>query len=102
MLRLEAVLLAGFGTALGLVLGGALGWVLFVTVSGSGLFVLLVVPLVVIAVVGAASGALAAFRLSRRAARLPILDAIATTYTHSMDVPRHVGPELFRFSGPRT
>ena len=80
MLRLEAVLLAGFGTALGLVLGGALGWVLFVTVSGSGSFVLPVVPLVVIAVVGAASGALAAFRPSRRAARLPILDAIATTW----------------------
>jgi putative ABC transport system permease protein len=77
MLRLESVVLAGFGTALGLVLGGVLGWVLFVTVSGSGTFTVPVGPIVVIAVLGAAAGVLAAVRPAHRAARLPVLDAIA-------------------------
>jgi putative ABC transport system permease protein len=79
MLRLESVILATFGTALGLVLGGVLGYVLFTTVSDGGSFTVPPVPIVVIAVLGAAAGVLAALRPARRAARLPILESIATT-----------------------
>jgi putative ABC transport system permease protein len=79
MLRLESVILATFGTALGLVLGGLLGYVLFTTVSGNGAFTVPPVPIVVIAVLGSAAGVLAALRPARRAARLPILESIATT-----------------------
>ncbi|HEY7134966.1 MAG TPA: FtsX-like permease family protein [Acidimicrobiia bacterium] len=76
VLRSEAVIVSTFGTALGLALGGFLGWV-FATVSGGGTFALPVVPLVVIAVIGALAGVLAALRPARRAAKLPVLDAIA-------------------------
>jgi putative ABC transport system permease protein len=78
MLRLESVILATFGTALGLMLGGALGWVLFITVSSDGTFAVPVVPIIVIAVLGAGAGVLAALRPARRAAKLPILESIAT------------------------
>ena len=79
MLRLESVILATFGTALGLVLGGILGWVLFTTVSADGTFAVPLVPIVVIATLGAAAGILAALRPAHRAANLPILEAISTT-----------------------
>jgi putative ABC transport system permease protein len=79
MLRLESVILATFGTALGLAVGGVLGWVMFTTVSGDGVFTIPAVTLVIIAVLGSAAGVLAALRPARRAARLPILDSIATT-----------------------
>ena len=79
MLRLESVIIATFGTVLGLVLGGTLGWILFTTVSGDGVFSVPVIPLVVIAVLGSAAGILAALRPARRAAKLPILESIATT-----------------------
>ncbi len=79
MLRLESVILATFGTVLGLGLGGVLGYVLFATVSDGGTFSVPPVPIVVIAVLGAAAGVLAALRPARRAARLPILESIATT-----------------------
>jgi putative ABC transport system permease protein len=78
-LRLEAAILAGFGTAVGLVLGGFLGWVLFGVASDDGHFSLPVGELLVIAVIGCLAGALAAWRPARRAARVPILDAIAST-----------------------
>jgi putative ABC transport system permease protein len=61
----------------GLVFGGFLGWVLFATVSDGGSLGLPVVQLLVIAVLGALAGVLAARRPARRAAKLPILDAIA-------------------------
>ncbi len=73
------MILATFGTALGLVVGGVLGWVMFTTVSGDGVFTVPAVPLVVIAVLGSAAGVVAALRPTRRAARLPILESIATT-----------------------
>jgi putative ABC transport system permease protein len=79
MLRLESVILATFGTALGLVLGGVLGYVLFTTVSDGGAFTVPPVPVVVIAVLGAVSGVVAALRPARRAAKLPILESIATS-----------------------
>ena len=71
MLRLESVILATFGTALGLVLGGVLGCVLFTTVSDGGAFTVPPVPIVVIAVLGSAAGVLAALRPARRAAKPP-------------------------------
>jgi putative ABC transport system permease protein len=77
VLRSEALIVSTFGTALGLALGGFLGWV-FATVSGGGTFALPVVPLLVIAVIGALAGVLAALRPARRAAKLPVLDAIAS------------------------
>ena len=79
MLRLESLILATFGTALGLVVGGALGWVMFTTVSGDGVFAVPATQLVVIGVLGSAAGVLAALRPARRAARLPVLDSIAST-----------------------
>jgi putative ABC transport system permease protein len=77
MLRLESVILATFGTTLGLALGGVLGWVLFTTVSADGAFAVPLAPLAVIALLGAAAGVIAAFRPAHRAARLPILESIA-------------------------
>lgn len=79
MLRWESVILSTFGTLVGLVVGTVLGWVLFMTVSGDGggTFALPVPQLAVAAVLGALAGMAAAFRPARRAARLPILDAIA-------------------------
>jgi putative ABC transport system permease protein len=83
VLRLESIIISAFGTLVGLVLGGFLGWGLFATVSSSfddlgNRFSLPVTQLVVIAVLGALAGVLAARRPARRAARIPVLDAIAT------------------------
>jgi len=79
-LRLESIIVSTFGTALGLVLGCGLGWVLYASVSATARgFTLPAVQLTIVAVLGAAAGALAASRPARRAARAAILDAIATT-----------------------
>ncbi|HMG44534.1 MAG TPA: ABC transporter permease [Acidimicrobiales bacterium] len=81
VLRLESVIVALFGTVVGLVLGSYLGWALFATLwtDGSGGFTLPILRLLVIAVMGALAGVLAARRPARRAARTPILEAIAST-----------------------
>jgi putative ABC transport system permease protein len=78
-LRLESVILSGFGTLVGLVLGGFLGWMLFSVASDDGHFSLPVAQLLVIAVIGCIAGVVAAWRPARRASHVPILDAIATT-----------------------
>jgi putative ABC transport system permease protein len=80
MVRLESVVVSAFGTAGGLLLGGFLGWAL--TKAGersSGLTAVSFPPtqLIVIAVLGCLAGVLAAIRPARRAARLPLLAAIA-------------------------
>jgi putative ABC transport system permease protein len=78
VLRLESVIIATFGTLVGLVLGGFLGWALFATVSdGVGSLGLPFLQLAIIAVLGALAGVLAARRPARRAAKVPILEAIA-------------------------
>ena len=79
MIRWESVILSTFGTLVGLAVGTFVGWVLFMAVTGSGggSFALPVTQLAVAAVLGALAGMAAAFRPARRAARLPILDAIA-------------------------
>ncbi|MFG2648215.1 ABC transporter permease [Streptomyces sp. NPDC048436] len=82
MVRWESVLVAAFGTAGGLALGGFLGWVLVKASDGatSSAFAFAVPPvrLAVVALVGLAAGALAGLRPARRAARLDVLRAIAT------------------------
>jgi putative ABC transport system permease protein len=77
VLRLEALMVAAFGTVTGIVLGSFLGWSLFGAVSTSQGFTLPVGRLLIVAVVGAVAGAAAARRPAKRAARVPILDAIA-------------------------
>jgi putative ABC transport system permease protein len=82
MIRWESVLTSLFGTVGGVALGGVLGWVFVKAVSagqGFGSFALPVNQLVVVVVLGGFVGVLAAIRPARRAAKLPVLDAIATT-----------------------
>ncbi|MDI3418205.1 ABC transporter permease [Streptomyces luteolus] len=82
MVRWESVLVAAFGTAGGLALGGFLGWVLVQASQGTGdsdfAFAVPPAQLAVVALVGLAAGALAGWRPARRAARLDVLRAIAT------------------------
>jgi putative ABC transport system permease protein len=81
MIRRESVIVASFGTVGGIGLGVFLGWAMIralATSEGFGTFALPVVPLVVIVLLGASIGLLAALRPARRAARLDVLDAIAT------------------------
>ncbi|MGV9880154.1 ABC transporter permease [Streptomyces sp. NPDC003006] len=82
MVRWESLLVAAFGTAGGLALGGFLGWVLVKVSDGASDsdFAFAVPParLAVVALVGLAAGALAGLRPARRAARLDVLRAIAT------------------------
>jgi putative ABC transport system permease protein len=83
VLRLESVIISVFGTIVGLGLGAFLGWTLFATVASASdtlgsHFALPVVQLVVITVLGALAGVLAARRPARRAARIPVLEAIAS------------------------
>ncbi|MFJ8822638.1 ABC transporter permease [Streptomyces sp. NPDC102467] len=82
MVRWESVLVAAFGTAGGLVLGGFLGWVLVEASDGASdsafAFALPPVRLLVVALVGLVAGALAGLRPASRAARLDVLRAIAT------------------------
>ncbi|MEV8207530.1 ABC transporter permease [Streptomyces sp. NPDC079189] len=81
MVRWESVLVAAFGTAGGLLLGGFLGWVLVKVSGGAGdtpfAFALPPARLLVVALVGITAGALAGWRPARRAARLDVLRAIA-------------------------
>jgi putative ABC transport system permease protein len=78
VLRLESMMVSSFGTVLGLVLGSFLGWTMVIAVStGDTSLAVPVARLAIVAVLGALAGLLAARRPARRAARLPILDAIA-------------------------
>ncbi|MFJ7198957.1 MULTISPECIES: ABC transporter permease [unclassified Streptomyces] len=79
MVRWESVLVAAFGTAGGLLLGGFLGWVLVEASAGDTAVAFDLPPLrlLVIALVGVAAGALAGRGPARRAARLNVLRAIA-------------------------
>jgi putative ABC transport system permease protein len=78
VLRLESIIVSSFGTAVGLALGGYLGWALFATVSDNDTtFALPIAQLAIVAFVGALAGVIAARRPARRAARLDILDALA-------------------------
>jgi putative ABC transport system permease protein len=75
MVRWESVIVALFGTAGGLLLGLLLGWTL-VTAAGDTVDVP-VVQAIVIVLVGAVAGVLAAIRPARRAARVPLIAGLA-------------------------
>ncbi|MCX5433483.1 ABC transporter permease [Streptomyces sp. NBC_00257] len=79
MVRWESVLVAAFGTAGGLLLGGFLGRVLIEASAGDTAVAFDLPPLrlLAVALVGIAAGALAGLRPARRAARLDVLRAIA-------------------------
>ncbi|MFJ5720401.1 ABC transporter permease [Streptomyces sp. NPDC093149] len=81
MVRWESVLVAAFGTAGGLLLGGFLGWVLVEASASTGgtslAFALPPLRLLAVALVGITAGALAGRRPARRAARLDVLRAVA-------------------------
>jgi putative ABC transport system permease protein len=81
-LRWESVIVAVFGTVGGLGLGTFLGWGLMRALQaqeGFGVFALPVVPLALILVLAALAGVVAALRPARRAARMDVLAAIATS-----------------------
>lgn len=78
--RWEAIIIALFGTAMGLSIGLFFGWSIVHALAEEG-FKAFVVPtgsLVVVAVIAAIAGVAAAVLPARRAARLDVLGAIAT------------------------
>ena len=82
MVRWESVMIAVFGTLGGVVLGTFLGWGMVQAIGeqeGIGEFALPVSSLVIVMLLGAAAGTIAALRPARRAARLDVLEAIATS-----------------------
>ena len=78
-IRWEAVVISMLGTVVGVVLAIGLGWAMVQALESSGLTVFRVPvgSLVALLVGGALIGTIAAVFPARRAARLPILDAIA-------------------------
>ena len=82
MVRWESVLVATLGAVGGIVVGSFLGWALVKAADADGFISVFTIPvgsLLVVLVVGALAGALAAVRPARRAAKLDILEAIATS-----------------------
>jgi putative ABC transport system permease protein len=76
-LRLESLIVATFGTLVGLTLGSFLGWSVFAAIGQRNAVTELPVgQLAVILVVGAVAGVLAGWRPARRASRVPMLEAI--------------------------
>jgi putative ABC transport system permease protein len=78
--RWESVIIALFGTVLGLIIGVFFGWALVHALADQGLNRLALPPgqLIVLLVLGALVGSLAAWSPARRAAKLDILQAIVT------------------------
>ncbi len=82
MVRWESVLVATLGAVGGIVVGTFLGWALVKAADAEGFISVFTIPigsLALVLAVGALAGALAAVRPARRAARLDILEAIATS-----------------------
>jgi putative ABC transport system permease protein len=80
MVRFESVIVALFGTLGGVGLGVLCGWALVTVASDSGFarFALPLFSLIVVVVLGALAGVIAGIRPARRAAKLNVLQAIAT------------------------
>ena len=81
MVRWESVIIAVFGTLGGIAVGVFLGWALFriADIDGFNAFDIPTAQLLVVVVVGALAGVLAGVRPARRAAKLDVLQAVATT-----------------------
>jgi putative ABC transport system permease protein len=81
MVRWESVVIALLGTLLGIVLGSFFGWATVTSASDEGLAVLRipVLQLAIVALIAALAGVWAARRPAKRAAKLDVLEAIATT-----------------------
>jgi putative ABC transport system permease protein len=80
--RWEAVLIAVFGTLGGVLLGLFLGWALVTSATEALAALTFSVPvgqLVPVVVVGALAGVVASIRPARRAARVGVVEAVATT-----------------------
>ena len=79
--RWEAVLIALFGTSLGLAVGTFFGWAMVRALSDQGITELSIPTgsLMVVTVVAAVAGVGAAIMPARRAAKLNVLKAIATS-----------------------
>ncbi len=77
--RLEAVIIALFGTTLGLAIGGFFGWSIVRALASEGIdqLVIPVPTLAVVTVIAALSGVAASVLPARRAARLDVLGAIS-------------------------
>jgi len=78
--RWESMIIALFGTAMGLVIGLFFGWSLIHALADKGFdaFVVPVGSLLVVAAIAAVAGVVAAVLPARRAARLDVMGAIAT------------------------
>jgi putative ABC transport system permease protein len=81
MIRIESVVIALYGALLGLVVGTAFGWALVRALEEQGVteFALPVGRLALVVVAAGLAGVLAAALPARRAARLDVLAAVATT-----------------------
>jgi putative ABC transport system permease protein len=81
MIRWESVVISVFGTVGGVALGTFLGWAVVESASSAALGVFAAPPaqLVIFLAAGALAGVLAGLRPARRAARLPVLTAIAAS-----------------------
>lgn len=79
MVRWEAVMISVLGAVVGLALGTGLSWAVVTALGREGLdhFAVPPAPLVVIVLAAALLGVLASILPARRAARLPVLEAIA-------------------------
>jgi putative ABC transport system permease protein len=78
VLRDESVIISLFGTVVGIALGMFAGWVLFTALSDGGVFSAPWGELAVITVIGGVAGVIASIGPARRAARVPVLEAIGT------------------------
>jgi len=78
--RWQAVLVALFGTALGLAIGTFFGWEIVRALADQGFttFTVPVAQLAVVTLIAAVAGVAASILPARRAARLDVLDAITT------------------------
>jgi putative ABC transport system permease protein len=79
-IRWESIIIAVFGTTLGLAIGTFFGWATVRAMAGEGIDTLTipVTELLVVATIAAFAGALAAIVPARRAARLQVLEALTT------------------------
>jgi putative ABC transport system permease protein len=77
-IRWESVIIAVFGTTLGLAIGTFFGWATVRAMAGEGIDTLTipVTSLAIVATIAALAGAFAAIVPARRAARLHVLDAL--------------------------